>query len=58
VARKQSKQGVQGAYNQATRVELRGGRFEAKWVGGMVQALRYNDREMRRWQQFATAKSN
>jgi hypothetical protein len=50
---KRSKQGVQGAYNQATRVDLRNGRFERQWVGSMVQELRYNDREMGRWQRFA-----
>jgi hypothetical protein len=48
-------QGVRGSYNSGTSrgilQDLR--RFQKQWIRSTVQELRYSEKEMRRWQQFA-----
>jgi hypothetical protein len=48
-------QGVRGSYNNGLGIgvlqDLK--RFQKQWIRSTVQELRYNEKEMRRWQQFA-----
>jgi hypothetical protein len=51
-----NQQGVQGSYNRVTKLdtvtELK--LFGQQWVEEMAQELRYNEKAMARWKEFAS----